>query len=1090
MAVDTTRERALQKRIKELEAERDELQRDLEGMCLQQVGSAGAEDAMARMQARRVANLEAELATCRHTIASLEMEIADVRHDLQDAEQKKAGAAAMWKEEHSKGTTPAPGHNPRARAQPPRQGTTPAPGHHPRARAPPPRQGTTPAPGHHPRARAQPPRQGTTPRLKSQFPPMAPPTRFLSPSESTQKSIPTVGPTHPFPLSFPPHVRPFPFQRTAAEEEVRFYQRQAATALEQRDQVTLELEQLRTAKAEGEARAKGEIEQLRKEKASAAEKSRAEIDKLMKEKWDLLERVKEAGRHAAALVKQQELGDEKIEDAERGRREAERGREEAEREREEERRERERVEGEREEERRERERVEREREEERRERERVEREGKEEEGRLREEIRREREEGARLKEEVGRLKEEVERRRNGAREWEAMGRESEGQVTHAKAEAASIAAAAAAAVEAEREKGLREREEMHKRLMEVQRQLEREREERRRRGGGGGGGGETGTGRAPKNMPQERGTEEFSPKERGLDDLEKDFFSSKSFLAYGKDPYGASKDSYEASRDPYGEEPTEEMLSQAMREKVQALVMLAAEEERHLRDSQLVGSLRETIAGLNATLGQVTAEKVKALMQLADTAAEAQQLRDEMAALQQEVRKRDEIIARDSLPWQSAETAGVWSAGSESTMIPALWSSSPSHDPSLPWQSAETAGVWSAGSLPWQSAETAGVWSAGSESTMIPALRSSSPSGPPRPPVLLALRSSSPSHDPFDSIADPLLPSPPLSPQLPPLAERGDSRGLVCRSAETAGVWSAGSESTMIPALWSSSPSHDPFDSSAGSEVTPSVVVRLRVDKVALEEALATIEQIAQTSANMGSSLAQGLEQILSCNKTKEPKKTAARPTTSSLSLFSPSSKAHFQGQRRISGLSSSSPSGHSSQSKQGHLATHHPADSAGAAASTNRDSSDADAITSSGSSSSSSSSNSASAPASNDSAIVATVTACLVTATTTTTTTMTTTTAGAAAGTAVTELNLDKSFWAKVESVEEEARQMRIVFGAAAHLPISWNAGGSGGGRMGGGRHGIPAERAGEVVASVGLEIAEFALVVVGLLRPVQKGF
>ncbi|GJP30496.1 hypothetical protein CLOM_g3311 [Closterium sp. NIES-68] len=66
----------------------------------------------------------------------------------------------------------------------------------------------------------------------------------------------------------------------------------------------------------------------------------------------------------------------------------------------------------------------------------------------------------------------------------------------------------------------------------------------------------------------------------------------------------------------------------------------------------------------------------------------------------------------------------------------------------------------------------------------------------------------------------------------------------------------------------------------------------------------------------------------------------------------------------------------------------------------------------------------------------------------------------------------------------------MRIVLGAAAHLPISRNAGGSGGGRTGGGgRHEIPAEGGGEVVASVGLEIAEFALVVVGLLRPVQTG-
>ncbi|CAI5477700.1 unnamed protein product [Closterium sp. Yama58-4] len=551
-------------------SQRDELQRDLEGMCLQQVGSAGAEDAMARMQARRVANLEAELATCRHTIASLEMEIADVRHDLQDAEQKKgctwlgraghgraleymASYGTAWHEVAWYGTAwhevawygtawhevawyGTAWHEVAWYGTAWHEGTTPALGHNPRARAPP-------------------------------LDPLCHP--FL----------PTVGLNPAFsPLSLRSDMLPFLFQRTAAEEEVRFYQRQAAAALEQRDQVTLELEQLRTAKADAEARAKAEIEQLRREKASAAEKSRAEIEKLMKEKWDVLERVKEAGRHAATLAKQQELADEKIEEAERGRREADRGREEAERDREEERRERERVEREREEERRERERVEREREEERRERERVEREGKEEEGRLREAIRREREEGARLKEEVGRLMEEVERRRNGAREWEAMGRESEGQVTRAKAEAASIAAAAAAAVEAEREKGTNE--------------------------------------------------------------LSKEFLS-------GKDPYGASRDLYGMARDPYAEEPTEEMLSQAMREKVQALVMLAAEEERHLRDSQLVGSLRETIAGLNATLGQVTAEKVKALMQLADTAAEVQQLRDEMAALQQEVRKRDEIIARE-----------------------------------------------------------------------------------------------------------------------------------------------------------------------------------------------------------------------------------------------------------------------------------------------------------------------------------------------------------------------------------------------------------------------------------------------------------
>ncbi|CAI5502752.1 unnamed protein product [Closterium sp. Naga37s-1] len=62
-------------------------------------------------------------------------------------------------------------------------------------------------------------------------------------------------------------------------------------------------------------------------------------------------------------------------------------------------------------------------------------------------------------------------------------------------------------------------------------------------------------------------------------------------------------------------------------EKLKALMQLAdtAAEAQQLRDEM----------------------KVKALMQLADTAAEVQQLRDEVAALQQEVRKRDEINARE-----------------------------------------------------------------------------------------------------------------------------------------------------------------------------------------------------------------------------------------------------------------------------------------------------------------------------------------------------------------------------------------------------------------------------------------------------------
>ncbi|GJP56496.1 hypothetical protein CLOM_g15561 [Closterium sp. NIES-68] len=220
----------------------------------------------------------------------------------------------------------------------------------------------------------------------------------------------------------------------------------------------------------------------------------------------------------------------------------------------------------------------------------------------------------------------------------------------------------------------------------------------------------------------------------------------------------------------------------------------------------------------------------------------------------------------------------------------------------------------------------------------------------------------------------------------------------------------------------------------------------------------------------MRSSLARGLEQIISQNKPADPKKTPRKPT-SSLSLFSPSSKHHLSEHRRNSPTShsiNSSSSSSSSGGRQGLANSHRPVSSGIACPIGNTQDT---CITGGGGGSSGSSSCST----------VSTSKECVIATTTTTTTTISTTTA---------QLNLDKSFWTKVDSVEEEARQMRIVFGAAAHLPISWNAGGSGGGRMGGGgRHGIPAERAGEVVASVGLEIAEFALVVVGLLRPVQVG-
>ena len=61
----------------------------------------------------------------------------------------------------------------------------------------------------------------------------------------------------------------------------------------------------------------------------------------------------------------------------------------------------------------------------------------------------------------------------------------------------------------------------------------------------------------------------------------------------------------------------------------------------------------------------------------------------------------------------------------------------------------------------------------------------------------------------------------------------------------------------------------------------------------------------------------------------------------------------------------------------------------------------------------------------------------------------------------------------AVIEKAAADANKMKMVFGAAAHLPLSWQAGDATSAET----SLSPAARAGEVVSSVGLEVAELML-------------
>ncbi|KAL2945239.1 UvrABC system protein B [Bienertia sinuspersici] len=71
-----------------------------------------------------------------------------------------------------------------------------------------------------------------------------------------------------------------------------------------------------------------------------------------------------------------------------------------------------------------------------------------------------------------------------------------------------------------------------------------------------------------------------------------------------------------------------EVLSQALQEKVSALLLLSQQEERHLFEKNVQATLQETLDELQRTLQLVTQEKVNALVELAEVKREYQLLQE------------------------------------------------------------------------------------------------------------------------------------------------------------------------------------------------------------------------------------------------------------------------------------------------------------------------------------------------------------------------------------------------------------------------------------------------------------------------------
>ncbi|CAK9213692.1 unnamed protein product [Sphagnum troendelagicum] len=88
---------ALMRRIVQLENEKDELQKDIETICLQQAGVPSSIDLTTRMQARRAAGLEQELETSKQKVALLTRENQNLQEELSEAYRLKSRLAEVFK---------------------------------------------------------------------------------------------------------------------------------------------------------------------------------------------------------------------------------------------------------------------------------------------------------------------------------------------------------------------------------------------------------------------------------------------------------------------------------------------------------------------------------------------------------------------------------------------------------------------------------------------------------------------------------------------------------------------------------------------------------------------------------------------------------------------------------------------------------------------------------------------------------------------------------------------------------------------------------------------------------------------------------
>ncbi|KAL2643175.1 hypothetical protein R1flu_010762 [Riccia fluitans] len=87
----------LMRRIVQLEREKDELQRDVETLCMQQSGFSGSIDIVSRMQARRAAGLEQELEACKQKLSHQTQENLTLQEELSEAYRAKGLTADAFK---------------------------------------------------------------------------------------------------------------------------------------------------------------------------------------------------------------------------------------------------------------------------------------------------------------------------------------------------------------------------------------------------------------------------------------------------------------------------------------------------------------------------------------------------------------------------------------------------------------------------------------------------------------------------------------------------------------------------------------------------------------------------------------------------------------------------------------------------------------------------------------------------------------------------------------------------------------------------------------------------------------------------------